>query len=534
MPCFKIGSKKIENKPSQNDTLTNNDVSDNVKSNDNATVTERKKEKKLNDKAKLNNSLPDENVPEVILPPEPELNPPVHGIIGGVSFWGFSQRGESHIASNVPCQDRCVIDVINSSPLIVTAIADGVGSCMLSHYGAARATQAAVDYLKEKLVNSCQDLDDAFVGDLLRSAMNCAYEAVQKQAEELEQLEYSFQSTLTLAIYDGSTLFFSHAGDDGIVAILEDGTMDLATVRLKGEEISSVIPLQGRVWETRKTPNVNAFIMATDGVLDAFVRDEKEENKIYYPFIEPAVKPGQLTETDVKEVADFYYKYLESTEYRAKVTDDLTMVVVVNQKKIKEGNLPKFDRRAWERYSAKREAQIKAALYPAIEPLKIKEHKNLYMSSQNETLGQKKGKINNGSDNEYCRYCGKIIKSKAAKFCSECGNQLNKDTNKKKLSCGNFTHDNTYNTRRSDNSNVSNISRGFREERLNESSSKNKLKNNDIHYSRINYKTNDHEYVSDENRWIDLLLKLLIGAIIIVGLLALFIILYYTASFMNR
>lgn len=63
--------------------------------------------------------------------------------------------------------------------------------------------------------------------------MMCAYEAVRKEAEELEQLEYSFQSTLTLAIYDGSTLFFSHAGDDGIVAILEDGTMDLATVRKK-------------------------------------------------------------------------------------------------------------------------------------------------------------------------------------------------------------------------------------------------------------------------------------------------------------
>ena len=33
--------------------------------------------------------------------------------------------------NGAPCQDRCVIDVVNSSPLIIAGIADGVGSCML-------------------------------------------------------------------------------------------------------------------------------------------------------------------------------------------------------------------------------------------------------------------------------------------------------------------------------------------------------------------------------------------------------------------
>ncbi len=365
---------------------------------------------------------------EVMFPPEPELDPLVYGITGGVSYWGFSQRGESHIGNGTPCQDRCVIDVVNSSPLIIAGIADGVGSCMLSHYGAATATRSAVDYLKKELIAYKGSLDDAYVGDLLRSAMMCAYEAVRKEAEELEQLEYSFQSTLTLAIYDGSTLFFSHAGDDGIVAILEDGTMDLATVRKKGEEASSVVPLQGLDWETRKSTNVSAFVMATDGVLDAFVGGEVEGNRIYYPFIEPAVKPGQLTDAQVKEVAEFYYQYMAGPEYRSKVTDDLTMVVIANQKKITAEDLPKFDKDAWDKYSAEREAQIKSALYPENESEKNCKNGNTgtAYSAQETYRDMSSGNVGSAGDagEIFCDYCGEKVSLERAKFCPYCGAEL--------------------------------------------------------------------------------------------------------------
>ena len=376
----------------------------------------------------VSDTISDGDDDEVILPPEPELDPPVYGITGGVSYWGFSQKGESHIKNGAPCQDRCVIDVVNSSPLIIAGIADGVGSCMLSHYGAATATRSAMDYLKKELIAYNGSLDDAYVGDLLRSAMMCAYEAVRKEAEELEQLEYSFQSTLTLAIYDGSTLFFSHAGDDGIVAIFEDGTMDLATVRKKGEEAGSVVPLQGLDWETRKSTNVSAFVMATDGVLDAFVGGEVEGNRIYYPFIEPAVTPGQLTDARVKEIAEFYYQYMAGPEYRSKVTDDLTMVVVANQKKITAENLPKFDKDAWDKYSAEREAQIKLALYPENEPEKNRKKENTGTAySEQETYRDMSSDNVDDADNAgeiLCDYCGEKVSLEKAKFCPYCGAEL--------------------------------------------------------------------------------------------------------------
>src|SRR5699024_3362796 len=113
-----------------------------------------------------------------------------------------------------------------------------------SHYGSGIATELSVAYLKEKIENyEGEEFEDKVIGDMLRDTMQYANEAVRKAAGEMEQLEYSFQSTLTITIYDGSTLYISHAGDDGVVVLTEDGKLELVTSRIKGEEASSVYPL---------------------------------------------------------------------------------------------------------------------------------------------------------------------------------------------------------------------------------------------------------------------------------------------------
>lgn len=170
---------------------------------------------------------PQPKKPEVTLPPAPELEKPFFGIKGDVTYWGFSQRGNSHIKKNVPCQDRCRVDFSEGRySLLIAAIADGVGSCALSHYGADIATKAAVSYLKTKISQYTDDtMEDKWIGDSLREAMQYALDSVAKAAEEMKQLEYSFQSTLTIAIYDeaGLNLYVGHAGDDGLVALNNEG-----------------------------------------------------------------------------------------------------------------------------------------------------------------------------------------------------------------------------------------------------------------------------------------------------------------------
>ncbi len=321
------------------------------------------------------------------LPRIPEESKPFMGMRQGIAYWGFSQKGESHKKNGLPCQDRCRVLVSGGDfPIIIAAIADGVGSCALSHYGAAIAVELSTAFLKEQL-DACPDkkFDDREIGDLLRETMQYAYDSVRQAAEELEQLEYSFQSTLTIALYDGTALYVSHAGDDGVVALTEEGELELVTSRIKGEEASSVYPLQAGpgYWQVFKVDGyVNGFVMATDGVLDAFVRGEKEGNKVYYPFIQPAFETEQKNRREVEEVRDFYYDYMAGKEYRRTVTDDLTLVVVTNQNELDEKKFPVFDEEAWRMETREYQEKVKAALYPDQEEKREKEEEDFYGNGQ--------------------------------------------------------------------------------------------------------------------------------------------------------
>lgn len=308
---------------------------------------------------------------QIYLPTPPEESTPFGGISRMITYWGFSQQGESHITSNTPCQDRCkvVVSKTTKRTIIIAAIADGVGSCALSHYGAGIAVNTATSYLKKKFDTIIQydSIEDGMVKKLLLEAMQNASEEVKKTAEEMEQLEYSFQSTLTIAVYDGRTLFYAHCGDDGLIVLTNDGQVKMATARMKGEEANSVYPLQaGQAhWQiTRVEEDVQAFMLITDGVLDAFVGGEMENNRVYYPFFKPAFETKQTTESSVEEVLNFYYDYMKSKELRDIITDDLTMVLVSNQKYQNKHIFPVFDEKEWMEKTNEYKTRRNRILYP--------------------------------------------------------------------------------------------------------------------------------------------------------------------------
>lgn len=297
-----------------------------------------------------------------------DLPKPVADFQGNISAFGFSLQGESHIQKMMPCQDRSHVCFL-SDKVVAAAVADGVGSCALSDYGSDTAVRAAIDFLKANLQPKLQDpafvIDGKIMGELFRKMMRHAYDQVEARAEAMEQLLYSLQSTLTVAVYDGTNLYYAHAGDDGIVAQTRDGHCEMVTSRHKGEEASSVYPLQNTsTWQYGMVADAVAFVMATDGVLDAFVRGEVEQNRVYYPFVEPAFYTPLSSAEETAAACGDWVTYMQSPRYRDAVTDDLSMVCVVNQAAIKTSVKPAFDLDAWNKKSEEFAARRKAALYP--------------------------------------------------------------------------------------------------------------------------------------------------------------------------
>lgn len=262
----------------------------------------------------------------------PPVKEPFYGCSQTLAYFGFSQRGKSHIDSGTQCQDRCFSRYIAEKDLLVVAIADGVGSCTLSDLGADVAVHNSVDFICGELQKvDAEKIDSQLIEAILPDAMQCAFDQVELAANSYKQLLYSLQSTLTIAVYDGANLCFGHAGDDGIIVLKKDGSLQLATNRHKGKESNSVYPLQSRgTWQFGSVSDVVAFVMVTDGVLDDFIQNSPEYERLSYQIVEGIFKSSYNGENSVKRTCDQVFSQMSKRNYRSVVEDDITIVVGVN------------------------------------------------------------------------------------------------------------------------------------------------------------------------------------------------------------
>lgn len=302
-----------------------------------------------------------------------------------MSAFALSLQGASHQKAQppIPCQDYSDLCYLEQEGVLVAAVADGVGSCVSSHWGSYIAVKKAMNSVKTSLASLAGGnplvLDqekNGPMGQLLRDAFHSARKSVEEAADAAHETVYNFQSTLTVVVFDGENLFFGHAGDGGVVVQTADGQVELVTARIKGDEANSVYPLQsGEKYWTFERANmpVAGFVMATDGVLDAFAATRPDyfginyNHGIYYPFMEPAIETLAKKEAHApQEALDIYRSRLLDEDFRSSVADDLTLLAAVSHQLIETAVRPRFNKNIWNVIQTEsQKARLDALNHPA-------------------------------------------------------------------------------------------------------------------------------------------------------------------------
>lgn len=295
-------------------------------------------------------------------------------LFGQIGVFALSLQGASHLRSGAPCQDNNGFVWLEEAGLLLCAIADGVGSCAHSHWGARTAVAAVLDALGRELkalsggkpvrLEKCgkEKLEGLFHRAFLQ-----AQEAVGSEADSRGLLALEFQSTLTAAVYDGRRLACCHIGDDGIVAQGTSGNYALITSRMKGEEANSVMTLQSGCREILlTTTDIAGFLMTTDGVLDAYVSGKALGNLIYYPFFEKLIYgmrpgPGGKARSAVRGI---FEEMRTGPDLAGITSDDITVVAVANLALLDTGVHPVFSREEFEEKSLAFQRARAEKLYP--------------------------------------------------------------------------------------------------------------------------------------------------------------------------
>lgn len=282
-----------------------------------------------------------------------------------LSAFSITQRGESHVKHGLPCQDSGLSFAIPSegdAEYVVAVVADGVGSEEFSDWGSKAAVEAAAESIRVSLeVDGQMEVGQS----ILVEAFEDALDAVLGLAEGMGEPFPKFATTLTAAIFDGSTLWFGHAGDDGLVAMRTDGTYGMVTKRHEGELANSVVPLGARNWQFGEERGVASCVLMTDGVLDYCVKDTSEDDRVYMPFLKPLLWNALKTPEEVEAARADWDSFFsdEAGAFRDAVRDDITLALLSNSEAVEALPEYSFDLEGWhadtERYHEERERRLK-------------------------------------------------------------------------------------------------------------------------------------------------------------------------------
>lgn len=230
--------------------------------------------------------------------------------------YGYSLMGKSHIETNTPCQDSHFIEELENG-WVLAGVADGVGSAKNSKEGSQLAVRSLLEFCKN---NFPLEADGQGILALIRTGYSHAYKKVLQEAERKDQPLESFDTTLSLAIYNGSRLYYGHSGDGGIIGLDIYGNYKPITKAQKGEDGISVLPLRSgpRIWEISSyEEDLAGVILVTDGILDILCPyllrlDSDRPGGVYVPLVSFFADPENFKEENKEKILGEIQDFLQA------------------------------------------------------------------------------------------------------------------------------------------------------------------------------------------------------------------------------
>lgn len=295
--------------------------------------------------------------------------------------YGFSIVGKSHIENGTCCQDSHKIKKMDNG-WYVAAIADGVGSAKNSHIGSKIAADTVVDFCIE-----CMPWDYSVIGikSMLRTAYNYAFKQIIKESEKSGEPIESYDTTLSVVIYDGHRIIYGHSGDGAIIGLTIYGDFVQITKQQKGEDMISVLPLRSgyTVWsiDTYEEELV-AVMLVTDGMLEGalcpYLLKQSNDSEVYTPIASFFADPYGITEAE------------KSAEKTKKAIKDFIMMDGKYKKDVFYERLSEIYKKHLGEKSKKIIADLKEKDYPIALMQSVKDDKTLVALINKETTFETK------------------------------------------------------------------------------------------------------------------------------------------------
>jgi serine/threonine protein phosphatase PrpC len=250
-------------------------------------------------------------------------------VIGRWKVAGAQVEGTSHAAKGIPCQDRVKAAVENGTAVI--ALADGAGSCTLSHIGA----EVVVNKIKniciedfDRIYNMNDTQAKNFIISSLKRALLLKVNEYKAKGSDINIKEFS--STLLFVAMKDNKCIYGHLGD-GVIGCFENDQCKVVSSPSNGEFANTTYFVTMKnsekylklVKRDLTNDDIYGFIIMSDGTGDSFY--DKANVKLA-----PATKIvlDWLNENASSEVDEALEENLRNV-IRKKTTDDCSLALMV-------------------------------------------------------------------------------------------------------------------------------------------------------------------------------------------------------------